>query len=134
VKTSKTDAAMETTGLVLQLYQQQFGNLPVKISGDVDPLDVMAALTENRQVLTVGIVNPTKQEHALRISLDSGELSGTGQLWWIAHSDPWAYNEPGQVPQVVIQEKQLHDVAGEVKVIPSSVGLYRLQLSEKSGF
>ena len=35
IKTTKTNAEMETTGLVLQLYRERFGDVPVKVSGDL---------------------------------------------------------------------------------------------------
>jgi alpha-N-arabinofuranosidase len=126
VKTTKTDAAMEATGLVLELYRQQFGSLPLTPSGDVGPLDVMAAWTGDRQALTVGIVNPTKHEHKLAITLHNAPRPETARLWLIAHSNPFAYNEPGQPPRVVIQEKPVHGITTELPVPPLSISLYRL--------
>ena len=42
IKTSKTAAAFETTGLVLKLYRAHFGTIPVKVDGTPAPLDVAA--------------------------------------------------------------------------------------------
>jgi alpha-N-arabinofuranosidase len=99
IKTSKTDASFETTGLVLKLYRNEFGTIPVAITGDVQPLDVAAAWTNERDALTIGIVNPTKQQHELAMNLKGAQLTGAGKLLLIAHSDPMAYNEPGEEPQ-----------------------------------
>ena len=44
IKTTKTAAEMETTGLVLQLYRAHFGTIPVAVQTEA-PLDVAAALT-----------------------------------------------------------------------------------------
>ena len=33
IKTTKTAAELETTGLVLALYRRRFGTLPVRVSG-----------------------------------------------------------------------------------------------------
>jgi alpha-N-arabinofuranosidase len=128
VKASKTAAAFETTGLVLKLYRQQFGTLPVAISGDPYPLDVAAAWTADRKALTVAVVNPTEHEQELPIQIQGARLAGSGQLWLIAHSDPMAYNEPGKEPQVVIEQKQVSNVSDRLIVPSLSISLYRLNV------
>jgi alpha-N-arabinofuranosidase len=126
IKTSKTNAAFETTGLVLKLYRNHFGTLPVAVTGDIEPLDVVAAWTSDHEALTVGIVNPTEQERKLAMDLKGAQLAGTGTLGLITHSDPMAYNEPGKEPNVVIEEKQLSDVSDRLTVPPLSISLYTL--------
>jgi alpha-N-arabinofuranosidase len=126
IKTSKTDAAFETTGLVLKLYRNKFGTLPVAVTGDVEPLDVAAAWTKDRKALTIAAVNPTENEYELAMDLKGTKLTGQGQLWMIAHSDPMAYNEPGKEPNVVIEEKPLTGVSNRLSVPPLSISLYKL--------
>ena len=93
LKTSKTHAALETTGLVLELYRREFGSLPVAV--DVaPPLDVAAAWRKDRRVLTVAIVNPTLERHEIALTVKDARLKGTGQRWQIASDDPMAYNDP----------------------------------------
>ncbi len=128
IKASKTAAAFETTGLVLKLYRNNFGNLPVEVAGDTELLDVAAAWTDDREALTVAIVNPTEQEQELTMDLRGNQLAGTGQLWLIAHSDPKAYNEPGKEPQVVIEEKTVTNVSNKLTVPPLSISLYKLNI------
>lgn len=69
VKTTMTDAAMEATALVRELYRHHFGTLPLTVNGDVAPLDVAAAWSEDRKTLTVAVVNPTKYEYTLALTL-----------------------------------------------------------------
>jgi alpha-N-arabinofuranosidase len=126
IKTSKTAAAMETTGLVLKLYGNNFGTLPVEVTGDAAPLDVSAAWTQDKKALTVGIVNPTEQQCELSMDLKGAQLAGIGTLGLIAHSDPMAYNEPGKEPNVVIVEKPVKDVSNTLTIPPLSVSLYKL--------
>ena len=140
IKTTKTAASFETTGLALNLYRNHFGQLPVEVSGDSKPLDVVAAWTSGRKALTIGIVNPTENEQELTLNLKGGQLAGSGQLWLIAHSDPLAYNEPGKEPRVVIEEKPVwHGLpargntakmamprSNKLNVPPLSISLYRL--------
>jgi len=47
IKTTATAAEMETTGLGQQLYRARFGTTPVEVAGELQPLDVAAALTED---------------------------------------------------------------------------------------
>ncbi|GAI87281.1 unnamed protein product, partial [marine sediment metagenome] len=126
IKTTKTDAAFETTGLALKLYRQHFGTLPVAVTADAYPLDVVAAWTNDRKALTVAIVNPTEHKYELAMDVKGARLSGVGRLWLIAHSDPMAYNEPGKPPEVVIEEKLLHGISNKLSVPPLSICLYEL--------
>jgi alpha-N-arabinofuranosidase len=126
IKTTKTDAAFETTGLVLRLYRNHFGTVPVTVAGDVQPLDVSAAWTDQRDALTVGIVNPTEERHELALDLKGVQLSGSGRLWLIANSDPMAYNEPGKEPMVAIKEQPVTGISGKLNVAPLSISIYKL--------
>ena len=126
IKTTKTDAAFETTGLALKLYRQRFGTLPVAITGDAYPLDVAAAWTSDRKALTVAIVNPTEDKLELPMELKGVRLTGNGRLWLIAHSDPMAYNEPGKPPEVIIEEKPITGISNKLNVPPLSISLYEL--------
>src|SRR4029077_1049858 len=85
--TDGADASYSTTGLIFYLYRHHFGTIPVAITGnapqpevkgtvgvdkpkvssgsDTYPLDVVAALSEDRKVLTVAIVNPTESDQKI---------------------------------------------------------------------
>jgi len=126
VKTTKTDATLATTGLVFKLYRQHFGNLPVAVTGDAKPLDVVAAWNKKKKALTIGIVNAAEKEYELAINFKDAKLAGTAKLWVIAGSDPMAYNEPGAPPQVVIEEKKLSGISNKLSAPPLSISLYEL--------
>ncbi|NLX56598.1 MAG: alpha-N-arabinofuranosidase [Planctomycetaceae bacterium] len=125
VKTNKTHASMETTGLVLQLYRAHYGTIPLSAASQA-PLDVAAALTADGRTLTVGVVNPTLQPLDLPLQLDGLTLEGTGRRWQIAGSDPLAYNEPGQTPAVTIQESAVEAPFDQLSVASCSVTLFAL--------
>ncbi|MGD8786647.1 MAG: alpha-L-arabinofuranosidase C-terminal domain-containing protein [Phycisphaerales bacterium] len=127
IKTSKTAAAFETTGLVLKLYGDNFGTLPIGVSGSARPLDVAAALTGDHKALTVAVVNPTEKEQEVEMDLKGVQISGNGKLWLIANSDPMAHNDPGKEPKVVIQEKPVTDISNKLNIQPLSVSLYKLE-------
>ncbi len=125
IKASKTAAAFETTGLALKLYRNHFGTVPLAVAGDVKPLDVAAALTEDGEALTVAIVNPTEQQYELTVDLQGTRIRRNGVLWRIAHTDPRAYNEPGEEPNVVIDAEQITDISSDVSLPPLSISLYK---------
>jgi len=128
IKTSKTAASMATTGLVLQLYRREFGEVPVQTSGDVRPLDVSAAWTKDRDTITIAIVNPTRQLYELAMDLTNAELAGSGRKWVIQNDDPMAYNEPGKEPNVVIKESRVSNVSDRLTAGALSVTLYKLSV------
>ena len=130
IKTSKTAAAFDTTGLVLQLYRNRFGHIPVEITGASLPLDMAAAISSDGQKLTIGIVNPTDGELDLPLQVEGAKLAAAGaNRWHIAHPDPMAHNEPGKKPRVRIEQTVFGNGAVKSLKIPAiSVSLYELPL------
>jgi len=126
IKTTATEAAFEATALPLIMYRHHFGTLPIPINTDTSPLDVVVAWTEDRQYLTVAVVNPTQDAYALTLELQDAQLTGGGQWWLVASDDPAAYNEPGQPPNVEIQEGSLTGSSSTLIVPASSIILYKL--------
>jgi alpha-N-arabinofuranosidase len=126
IKTSKTAAAFDTTGLALMLYRKHFGVVPVAVEA-TPPLDVAAAWTADRKALTIGIVNPTMQKLDIPLTLAGAKLSGSGQCWRIAGNDPMAHNEPGKEPPVKIEESPVRDLRNRLSAPPCSVTLYSLE-------
>jgi alpha-N-arabinofuranosidase len=127
IKTTKTAAQFDTTGLVLKLYRNHFGTIPVEVTGSARPLDVMACWKDDaKKVMTVSIINPTKAEQTLRLDFGKLGFQKTAKLYLIAGSDPQLYNEPGQPPAVVIQEKDGVPFGKKVTLPPVSVSLYEV--------
>ena len=127
IKTTKTDAAFAMTGLALKLYRNLFGTMPVAVTGNVEPLDVVAAWTEDQKALTVAVVNPTVFTYEIGLDIKDAQATGRGRLWQISASDPMAYNEPGKPPKVTIEAWAFY--AGDLSKlrVPSlSVCLYKL--------
>jgi len=131
IKTTKTAAAFDTTGLVLKLYRAQFGALPVTVAGAPEPLDVMAAWTDGKKALTVSIVNPMPEALALSFSLKGLGLPKTAKVYRIAGADPMAYNEPGKEPVVKIEETDAAPFSGKLTIPPLSISIYVLGTTGK---
>jgi alpha-N-arabinofuranosidase len=126
INTNKTDASFQTTALALKLYRNKFGQIPVKVTGDLGNLDIAAAWTKDRKALTIGVVNPTPDRCKLGLTLKNVRLKGTGHLSLIAGCDPMAYNPIGGPPQVVIEEKTVKNVTDTLTLPGLSISLYEL--------
>ena len=127
IKTTRTAAALETTGLALAMYRRHFGTVPVATT--VEGLaDVMAAWTADRKALTVGVVNPTTAELKPVLDVKGAALAGTGTCWVLTGPDPMAYNDPGRPPTVAIEEKAVRGITDTLTVPPCSVVLFRLDV------
>ncbi|MBP8128491.1 MAG: alpha-L-arabinofuranosidase [Candidatus Hydrogenedentes bacterium] len=123
VKTSKTAAAFDTTGLVLQLYRNHYGAIPVEVSDAPAYLDIAAAWTEDRGSLTVAVVNPAIEARELELEV-SGCNTGAGRRWVLTGPGPMAHNEPGKPPLVTVQEEQISGGTQTLQLPPLSVCLY----------
>jgi alpha-N-arabinofuranosidase len=127
IKTTKTAAAFDTTGVVLKLYRAHFGQVPVAISGAPEPLDVAAAWREDRSALTLAIVNPTALTQTLALQLNGAAFAPAATLRRIAGTDPKAYNEPGRPPAVKIEETSRVPISEKLTVPALSISIYELR-------
>jgi alpha-N-arabinofuranosidase len=127
IKTSKTAAVLDATGVILALYRHHFGTVPVAVTGAPEPLDVMACWKdETKRVLTLSIVNPTKRQMTLRIDTGKLKLPKTARFFLVGGLDPRACNVPGQPPQVSVHETEAAPFGRTVMVPPISVSLYEI--------
>jgi alpha-L-arabinofuranosidase len=111
IKTSKTAAELETTGLVLQLYREHFGEIPLLVSQPLGPLDASAALSRDGHTLTIGVVNPTMTSLDLPVDVKGAVAHGKATRWVIGGADEFAHNTPGEPRQVDIQRAEGLDTA-----------------------
>jgi alpha-N-arabinofuranosidase len=127
LKTSKTAAALETTGLVLKLYRAKFGVLPAATETE-GLVSAQAAWSADRKTLTLSVVNPSTAALEIPLEVKGAKLTGTGTRWQIAGDDPKAYNDPGQPPKVAIEEAAVRGIADKLSVAPCSVTLFALKV------
>ena len=123
IKTTTTEAEFETTGLVLKLYRERFGEIPVHVGGDFQPLDIAAAWSPDRTAVTIAVVNPTEQRQRLALKPTGGTLTGRGRKWTLTGADKWSHNAPGEPRQVDITTSSIPDRADQLVVGPLSVTL-----------
>jgi alpha-N-arabinofuranosidase len=130
IKTNRTAAAFDTTGLALKLYRNSFGSIPVEVSGQSGRLDVSAAFTEDRKTLTLAIVNTEGSPQRLTVDFGSVRLSGKGTKSTITGPSPMASNEPGKPPNVVLKNEAFKGDDSRFDLPPLSISIYRLELKQ----
>jgi alpha-N-arabinofuranosidase len=150
ISEDRTDAVLSPTGLLFQMYREHFGTIPVEVSGnspqpkpiypaggdqpkvnpgsDTYPLDVSAALTEDRKTLTFAVLNPSDSEQKLNLSITGAKLPSQGHLWRMAPSSVDASITVGQKPGVEVQEQALTSMPDSMAVPPFSVTIYSFPL------
>lgn len=130
IKTNTTSSVFDATGQVLKLYRQQFGTIPVEISGETRPLDIAATLSADGGKLTVSIVNPTWEEVKVPVTMLNGAITGEGELWQVTAPDDMATNEPGRPENVKISGPVKVAAGKEISVGPASINIFVFNLSK----
>jgi alpha-N-arabinofuranosidase len=132
IKTSKTAAVLDSTGVILALYRKQFGTIPVAVTGSPEPLDVMACWKdEAKGIMTLSIVNPTKMAQTLRLDAGKLGLPKSARLFLVGGLDPRACNVPGQPPAVAVYETTDAPFGKKLMVPPMSVSLYHIGVGQQ---
>ena len=127
IKTTDTDAAFATTGLILKLYREHFLGTPVATTSG-DTVDAQAAVSPDGRTLVLGVANMLEKETEVPLTLAGGKLKGGGRVFRVTGDDPMAYNEPGVEPKVTIREEAVDQVGKSLTLPPHSVSLYLLEL------
>ena len=143
---NRTEAVLNPTGLLFKMYRDHFGTIPVEVSGnspqpkpiypaggdqpavnpgsDTYPLDVSAALSEDRKTLTFAVLNPSDSEQPLKLAINGVKLSSQGKVWRMAPSSVDANITVGQRPGVEVRAQELKSVPDAIAVPPFSVSIY----------
>lgn len=146
MSSNRTEAVLNPTGLLFKMYRDHFGTIPVDVSGDSPqpkpvfpiggdqpavnpgsdtyPLDINAALSEDRKTLTFAVLNPSDSEQQLKLAINGVKLAGQGKVWRMAPSSVDATITVGQKPGVEVQEQDLTSVPDAMAVPPFSVNIY----------
>ncbi|MDR0869211.1 MAG: hypothetical protein LBN39_00310 [Planctomycetaceae bacterium] len=128
VKTSKTNAKLETTGLVLELYRKHFGNVPVKTEIEKGAVDVQAALSDSG--LTVGIINTLGRDVTVKLDIQKFDVAGKKLTRYeIAdpQNDPAGFNDPDSPYRIQIVETAEKNFNGMITVKPFSVSVIKFE-------
>ena len=155
ISADRTDAVLNPTGLLFKMYREHFGTIPVEVSGDAPqpkvvypaggdqprvnpgsdtyPLDVSAALSDDRQTLTVAVLNPSDAEERVEVSVAGASVAGGGRLWRMAPRTVDATITVGQKPGVEVQEEAVLSLPDAVVAPPFSVSIYAFGVGSSGG-
>jgi alpha-N-arabinofuranosidase len=133
IKTTRTEAAFDATGLVLRLYRREYGEIPVTTAGTPEPLDVAAAWMAERDTLVVAVVNPTTETLRLPVRITGARLAGGGRSVTITGPDPMAYNEPGGRTDITTTGAPLRHFPARLTLPPLSITIFRLAARPAAG-
>lgn len=128
IKTNSTQSVLAATGQALKMYRQYFGSIPLTVSGDSRPLDIAASLTNDRQYLTISVVNLGWESK--RVKVDLGDLTTDSQMEIICLEAPddMSFNEPGQAEKVRITTEEQESFEGFLEIPGIQARIYRLKL------
>jgi alpha-N-arabinofuranosidase len=146
ISENKTGAVLNPTGLLFKLYREHFGTIPVGVSGDSPqpkpaypiggdqpavnpgsdtyPLDISAALSDDRKTLTFAVLNPSDSDQLASLSITGAKLLAAGRLWRMAPASVDATITIGQKPGVEVQEQRLDSLPDSLSLPPFSVSIY----------
>ena len=148
IEFNATDAALNATGLLFQLYRDHFGTVPAPVDGNSPPpppkypvggdqpqvnagsptypVDVSAALTSDGKFLTVAVVNPTESVQKLDLTVKGVNVAGKGQLWHMTGQSLDAVSGLSR-HEVEVMERPVAALPGTLEVAPISIDLYRFE-------
>ncbi|HVU48826.1 MAG TPA: hypothetical protein VHD85_22050 [Terracidiphilus sp.] len=143
---NRTEAVLNPTGMLFKMYRDHFGTIPVEVTGDSPqpkpvfpaggdqpainpgsdtyPLDLSAALSEDRKTLAIAVLNPSDSEQSIRIAIKGTKLASSGTLWRMAPGSIDATVQVDKKPEVQVEEQSLGALPAVVMVRPFSVNIY----------
>jgi alpha-N-arabinofuranosidase len=146
MSSNRTEAILNPTGMLFKMYRDHFGTIPVEVTGnspqpkpmfpaggdqpavnpgsDTYPLDVSAALSEDRKTLTIAVLNPSDSQQSIAIAINGAKLKSSGHLYRMAPDSIDATVQVDKKPEVQIEEQLLGGLPDTVTVRPFSVNIY----------
>ena len=101
----------------------------VNTGSDTWPLDVSAALTADRNALTVAVVNATEEARPLHLAVQGVRKAARGRCWKLIAPGLDAQNSVGKQPEVIIRQASFDPAATSITAAPTSIVLYEFALT-----
>jgi alpha-N-arabinofuranosidase len=143
---NRTEAVLNPTGLLFKMYRDHFGTIPVEVTGnspqpkptfpaggdqpavnpgsDTYPLDVSAAMSDDRKTLAIAVLNPSDSEQSIKLTINGAKLASTGRLYRMAPDSIDSTVQVDKKPEVQVEEQSLGALPDTVTVRPFSVNIY----------
>ena len=145
MSSNPSEAILNPTGMLFKMYRDHFGTIPVEVTGDSPqpkptfpaggdqptvnpgsdtyPLDVSAALSEDRKTLTIAVLNPSDSEQSIKLAINGAKLASVGKRWRMAPDSIDATIQVDKKPEVQVEEESLGALPETVTVRPFSVNI-----------
>jgi alpha-N-arabinofuranosidase len=146
MSSNRTEATLNPTGMLFKMYRDHFGTIPVEVTGDSPqpkpafpaggdqpavnpgsptyPLDVVAAFSQDRQSLSIAVLNPSDSEQSIQLKINGAKLANAGKSWRMAPDKIDATVQVGKTPEVKVEEQSLGALPDTLTVRPFSVNIY----------
>jgi len=141
IKTTKTSAFFDTTGLTLMLYRQRFGSVPVAVEVkplsdsnqagvSMVPIDVFSAWKDEQEgILTLSVVNPMDRAINVHVGVAGKEVTPPKTAWILTGKEPMSINLPDTEPGVWLKEEKINKKAfPEMEIPPFSIVITELKV------
>jgi alpha-N-arabinofuranosidase len=141
-----TEAVLNPTGLLFKMYRDHFGVIPLEVGGNSPqpkpafpaggdqpavnpgsptyPVDVSAALSQDRKTLAIAVLNPSDAEQRIHLDIRGATLAPAGKLWRMAPNSIDATVKAGSPAEVQMEEQSLGALPATVTLRPYSVNIY----------
>lgn len=90
----------------------------------MQPLDVSAALSEDRKNLAIAVLNPSDPEQSIKLAINGARLAGSGKLWRMAPDSIDAMVQVDKKSELQVEEQLLGALPDTITVRPFSVNIY----------
>ena len=146
MSSNRTEAVLNPTGMLFKMYRDHFGTIPVEVAGDSPqpkptfpvggdqpavnpgsdtyPLDISAALSEDRRTLSIAVLNPSESEQTIKLAINGAKLASAGKLWRMAPDSIDATVQVDKKAEVQVEEQALGPLPATITVRPFSVNIY----------
>ncbi len=146
ISENRTEAVLNPTGMLFKMYRDYFGTIPVEVTGNSPqpkptfpaggdqpavnpgsptyPLDVSAALSEDRKTLAIAVLNPSGTEQSVQLTIHGAKLASSGDLYRMAPDSIDATVQVDRKPEVQVEDKKLGPLPNILTVRPFSVNIY----------
>jgi alpha-N-arabinofuranosidase len=146
MSSNRTEAVLNPTGMLFRMYRDHFGTIPVEVTGDSPqpkptfpaggdqpavnpgsdtyPLDLSAALSEDRTTLAIAVLNPSDSPQSIKLAIRGAKLASAGKLWRMAPDSIDATVQIDKKPEVQVEEQALGALPATITVRPFSVNIY----------
>ncbi len=129
IKTTKTDAFLAASAWPFILYRSEFGTIPLLVEQNGGNIDVAAALTDDRNILTIGIVNSSWDLYKINLDLSNFSTFGKAECFEIKNENPLAYNQAGHKPAIRARKTAPVETNNTINVSPVSITIVRVGVS-----